>query len=78
MNDINNIIDSMSMSQKLAYLHISGSFFILISLFSILTIFYGDYLIIKLNLENRFPKLAKFIQLRRKFNNYIYFKNMNN
>jgi hypothetical protein len=66
LNNINSIVDSMSMSQKLA----SGSFFILLSLFSILSIFYGDYLIIKLNLENRFPRFAKVIQLRRKFQHF--------
>nr|YP_009649296.1 hypothetical protein [Rhizopogon salebrosus]QDA23211.1 hypothetical protein [Rhizopogon salebrosus] len=69
-NNLYNIIESMSMHQKLAYLHISGSFIILLSLFSILTIFYGDYLIIKLNLENKYPKLTKFIKLRRKFQQY--------
>jgi hypothetical protein len=70
IHDLNNIIQSMSMHQKLAYIHISGSFFILLSLLSIISIFYGDYLIIKLNLENKFPRLAKFIQLRRKFQHF--------
>lgn len=69
-NNLYNIIESMSMHQKLAYLHISGSLFILTALFSIISIFYGDYLIKKFNLENKLPRLAKFIQLRRKFQQY--------
>ena len=48
--DINNIIINLPISTNLAYLHIFGSFFILLSLFSIIKIIYGDYLIIKLNL----------------------------
>jgi hypothetical protein len=70
IQDLNNINQSMTIHQQLAYLHISVSFFVLLSLFSILTIFYGDYLIIKLILVSKFPKLANFIQLRRKFHNF--------
>lgn len=40
------------------------------SLISIIFIFYGDLLIKKYKLEERHPKLTKFIQLRRKFKNY--------
>jgi len=70
IHDLNNIIQNMSMHQQLAFLHISGSIFILTSLFSILTIFYGDFLITKFNLESRFPSLSKFIRLRRKFQHF--------
>ena len=70
IHDINNIIFNMSMSEQLAYFHVSGCFFILISLFSIISIFYGDFLITKLNLEVKYPKLGKFIKLRRKFQHF--------
>jgi hypothetical protein len=33
-------------------------------------VYYGDKIIIYFNLENKWPKLAKFIQLRRKFQDY--------
>jgi hypothetical protein len=33
-------------------------------------VYYGDKLIIYFNLETKWPKLAKFIQLRRKFQDY--------
>ena len=72
IHDINNIIFNMSMSQQLAYLHISGSFFILLSLFSIINIIYDDYLIIKLNLEIRLPKIAKYLKIRRKFKKLLF------
>ena len=37
---------------------------------SIIFVLYGDYLIKRFNLETRFPKLSKFIQLRRKLQNF--------
>jgi hypothetical protein len=43
---------------------------IISGLISIVFIFYGDYLINKFQLEIKFPKLAKIIQLRRKFQKY--------
>ena len=70
INDLNNIINSMTLEQNLAFINISASFFILFSMFSILFIFYGDYLITKLNLETKYPRLAKLIQLRRKFQHF--------
>jgi hypothetical protein len=36
---------------------------ILFSLVSLIFIFYGDWLIIKYKIEEKFPRLAKFIQL---------------
>lgn len=43
---------------------------LLSSLLSIVFVFYGDYLLTKYNIENRFPKLGKIIQLRKKYTRY--------
>ena len=40
------------------------------SLISIIFIFYGDYLIKKYQIEVKYPRLAKIISLRRKFQKY--------
>src|ERR1700678_314808 len=40
------------------------------SLISIIFIFYGDYLIKKYKIEVNYPRLAKIISLRRKFQKY--------
>ena len=53
-----------------AIAHITASIFILYTLFNILLIVYGDALIVYLNLENKYPSLAKFIKLRRKLQKY--------
>jgi hypothetical protein len=44
-----------------------GYIIILSYLFSIAAILYGDFLITYFNLEEKFPKIASFIKIRRKF-----------
>ena len=74
-NELNNYISSLGPYDTLLFMHICGSIIILFCLFSILSIFYGEFFIIKFSLESRYPKLAKFIQLRRKFQQYYLFLN---
>jgi len=45
-------------------------------MFSIISVFYGDYLINILNLERKYTKLAKIIQIRRKFRQYYLLLNI--
>jgi hypothetical protein len=45
-------------------------------LISIAIILYGDYLLEKYNLKQRYPKLAKFIELRQKFKKYNLYLNI--
>jgi hypothetical protein len=59
--------------KKIAISMILGKSVIFSALTSIIFIFYGDILIKKYDLENRYPKLAFIIQLRRKFQK-VYFK----
>jgi Rad3-related DNA helicase len=79
----NNIIDSISQffstlnfEQTLAIFHISGAIFILISLYVIMIIYFGDFLIKYFNLEEKYPKIANFIKFRRKFQNYYILINI--
>lgn len=71
-----NIITSMDWFEglngikKLAVSLILGKSVIFSALISIIFIFYGNILIEKYDLENRYPKLAIFIKLRRKFQKY--------
>jgi hypothetical protein len=66
-DNIKNSLSNLTYEQLGAIVHISGSLFILFCLFTIISIIYGDRLIIYFNLEEKFPKLAKYIQLRRKY-----------
>ena len=49
---------------------------ILLSLLQIIFIFYGTVILDYLNLETRYPKLAKIIQLRRTFQQFYLFLNI--
>jgi hypothetical protein len=49
---------------------------IIASAISIVFIFFGEYLIQRYDLENKYPKLAKIIQLRRKFQKYYLILNI--
>ena len=42
----------------------------LIKSYTVSIILYGDYLIKRFDLENKYPKLAKFIKIRRLLQNY--------
>jgi hypothetical protein len=65
--------ESLNGIKKLAVCLILGKSVVLSALISIVFIFYGNILIDKYDLENKYPKLAKIIQLRQKFQKY-YFK----
>ena len=73
---INNFYSSLSMLETLAVVHLSSSVLILLSLTSIISIFYGEVIIKKLRLEEKFPKLVKIIELRRKFQQFYLWINI--
>jgi len=76
LDPLQSFFDGLNYEQNLAIVHISGSIFILFTLISIISIFYGEKLIIFFDLENRFPKIAKFIQIRRNFQQYYLLMNI--
>jgi hypothetical protein len=76
LDSLQSFFDGLNYKQNLAIVHISGSMFILFSLISIISIFYGDKLIIFFDLENRFPKITKFIKIRRKFQQFYLLMNI--
>ena len=76
LDSLQSFFDGLNYEQNLAIVHISGSMFILFCLISIISIFYGEKLIIFLDLEKRFPKIANFIQIRRKFQQYYLLMNI--
>jgi hypothetical protein len=68
--NIFNIFESLDPLDRIALSLLLLSQVIFSALVSIIFIFYGEYLIIKFDLERKYPRLAKFIQLRRKFQQY--------
>jgi uncharacterized protein YybS (DUF2232 family) len=45
-------------------------FLIFLSLVSLFSIIFGEYLLIKFNIKINYPKIFKYIQIRRKFQRY--------
>lgn len=62
--------NSLDVFEKIAVCTLLLNQIILSALTSIVFIFYGDYLLEKYKIEQRFPKLAIIIKLRRKFQRY--------
>ena len=71
-----DFLASLDLIHTFAIIHILGSLSLIFILFSITTIFYGDYLIRRFDLENKYPKLAKWIELRRRFQHYSLLWNL--
>jgi hypothetical protein len=67
--------NSLPLAQQGALTHIVVSVTTLISLSSLVTVFYSDYLIKRFNVESKFPRLAKYISMRRTFQQYYFLLN---
>jgi hypothetical protein len=69
-NKWSDFIASLNLEQVGLVTHITTSIFIIVCLFNILSVLFSDFLIKYFELEERFPKLSKILELRRKFQNY--------
>ena len=74
-NNVYYFIDSLSQTQKLAVIHISMSITILFCLFTLIGVFYGERILNYFNLEQKYPKLAGIIKLRRRFQQFYFLWN---
>jgi len=75
-NSIIAYVNNLNFLQTLAFTHICGIIFIFLSLNSLIALYFGDYLTNKFNIENKYPKIYKFIQLRRKYQVYFIIKDL--
>lgn len=75
-NDFNAWLQTLDYIHSVAIVNIMGLGLILLSLLQIIFIFYGIVILDYLNLETRYPKLAKIIQLRRTFQQFYLLLNI--
>jgi hypothetical protein len=68
--DFDKFISTLSREEMLAFSGLLLNQLVLSYVVTIILILYGDYLIKRFDLENKYPKIAKFIQLRRKLQSY--------
>ena len=69
-NEYSNFLDTLTINELGSLSNLLAAVFILFCVISITSIIYSDKFITFLNLENRFPRLAKFIQYRKKLQDY--------
>lgn len=76
LDNWNKFLKTLSHDQVGALANLLFSQVILSASISIFFIYYGDVLINRFNLEIKYPKLAKLISLRRKFQQYYLLVNL--
>lgn len=67
-----DFLSSLAVEQFCPLINLLGLIVIFSCLISISAIVYSDYFIKYLNIEAKYPRIAKFIQLRRKFQKYYF------
>lgn len=73
--EIQNHLNILTLSQKGALFHIFISLAMLFSLLTLFSVFYGEYFIQRFKLEEKYPKLSRFIKFRSKFQHYYFILN---
>ena len=69
-------LKTLEVEQILALSYLLFANVILTSIISLIFVLYGDYLIIRFQLESKFPRLATVIKLRRKLQRYYLILNI--
>jgi hypothetical protein len=65
-----NYLSTLNVEQTFALLHILFFFSMILLVYNIAIIFYSDLIIKYFSLETKYPKFARFIEIRRKFQRY--------
>jgi hypothetical protein len=66
----NNMLSNLSILELSSLVHLLGAITILLFVINVMTIVYADYLIVRFKLEDKYPKLAKYIKIRRLFQQF--------
>ena len=69
---IQDFLSTLNFEQTLAFIHLSGSLIIGLSVLSMITIFYSEKLILYFKIEEKYPRFSKYIKLRSKFQHFYF------
>nr|YP_010134865.1 hypothetical protein KYX09_mgp13 [Xerocomus impolitus]QWM94553.1 hypothetical protein [Xerocomus impolitus]QWM97185.1 hypothetical protein [Xerocomus impolitus]UHB41860.1 hypothetical protein [Xerocomus impolitus] len=69
-------INSLNYFQSLAISHLFLIILISILLIDLMTIYFGDYFLDKFNIKDKYPRIFKIIELRRKFQKFYLIKDL--
>ncbi len=67
---LNEFYSQLGLGETLAAVNLSGCLVVIVSMLSIIIVLYSDSLIEKYKVIERYPRLTKIIEIRRKFQNY--------
>jgi hypothetical protein len=70
LNKFYEFLDSLTLLQESAFIHILVFLVLLCIVFNILGVLFGNEMIKYFNIENKFPSLSSFLKLRAKFQKY--------
>ena len=73
IDSFRNYLDTLTLLEESAVIHLIMFSLIILVLFSIVGIFIGNELINYLDLEKKYPSLSKLLKLRAKFQRYYLF-----
>ena len=76
IKNFQDFLATLDLIHTLNMVHILASMCLFFTLLSMVTIYYGDYLIQYFRLETKYPKLAKWIKIRRQLQHYSLMWNM--
>lgn len=69
-------LSTLTIYQVYSLLHLNCALLLLLLVFNLASVFYGEYLIKYFKLTSRFPRLAALINLRSKFQLYYFGLNL--
>jgi hypothetical protein len=75
INQYSDFLNTLTFVQKGALGHLLAAIFLLFCFTTIITIFYSETLIKFFKIIKIFPKIARFIEIRRKFQQYYFLLN---
>lgn len=75
-NDYLNFFSNLSPEQQIILLNLLCSLLLLTYIMSIIMINYSNYLITRFNLEVKYPRIAIYLNYRRKFQRYYIYWNL--
>lgn len=70
VENFKNYLSTLSIEQTFAFLHIIFFIVMIILVYNIAIVFYSELFIKYLSIDNKYPKFARFIEIRRKFQRY--------
>nr|UEV87036.1 hypothetical protein [Grifola frondosa] len=76
LSDYMDYINSLSFTNQILIFNICGNLSLILILMSSLSIFFTNYLITKFDLSTKYPRIAKLLEYRRKFNLYYLYWNL--